>query len=174
VMMQLVIAFLLAGLYTGVSVPKEFVDLLSTPHITVAAGKPAVAELKFRVADGFHINSNLPRSSYLIPTKLNLDSSSAVAIGRITYPPGRDIELPFAPQEKLNVYSGEFAIGARLNSGRTATPGDYTIHGELSYQACNDRACYPPKKLPVVIDVTVSPARSGAPASGSFNREVNH
>jgi hypothetical protein len=36
------------------------------------------------------------------------------------------------------------------------------VHGELQYQACNDRACFPPKKLPVEFEVTV--LKSSAPA----------
>jgi hypothetical protein len=37
---------------------------------TVAAGKPAVLELRFHVADGFHVNSHTPKSEMLIATTL--------------------------------------------------------------------------------------------------------
>jgi hypothetical protein len=35
-------------------------------------------------------------------------------------------------------------------------PGRFRIHGFLNYQACDDRACYPPTKLPIAFDVQVS------------------
>jgi hypothetical protein len=37
----------------------------------------------------------------------------------------------------------------------TVVPGKYAIHGELKYQACDNAACYPPKKLPIGFDVKV-------------------
>ena len=43
-----------------------------------------------------------------------------------------------------------------LKNVRTAVPGTYRVHGELRYQACNDRACFPPKTLPVAFDVKVT------------------
>lgn len=158
-LLQLLVFATLAGLPADTPDAKGFVSAANTPHATVAAGKPATVELKFRVNEGFHINSNVPRSSYLIPTKLTLSPPTDVGVGKITYPAGSDIVLPFAPDEKLNVYSGVFAITANVSSVRTATPGQYRMHGELSYQACNDRACYPPKKLPVAVDVTVLKSR---------------
>jgi hypothetical protein len=135
----------------------------SVPSVTVAAGKPAVASLKFRVQRGFHINSNHPNSDLLIPTRLKLNPPTDVGVGNVTYPAGKDISLPFAPNEKLNVFSGEFKVSAIVSAVRSATPGHYAVHGELAYQACDDRACYPPKKLPVTIAVTVIKSRIAGP-----------
>ncbi|MBV9608083.1 MAG: hypothetical protein JO187_00875, partial [Acidobacteria bacterium] len=39
-------------------------------NLTVYPGKPAQVQMKFRVADGYHINSNKPGSELLIPTAL--------------------------------------------------------------------------------------------------------
>jgi hypothetical protein len=167
--LQLLIFVTLAGLPGDTPDAKSFVSAVNTPHATVAAGKPATVELKFRVNEGFHINSNVPRSSYLIPTKLTLSPPTDVGVGKITYPAGTDIVLPFAPDEKLNVYSGEFAITANVSSLHTATPGHYRMHGELSYQACNDRAWYPPKKLPVAVGVTVLKSRIAANGGKTSN-----
>lgn len=136
--------------------PQTFVQAANAPRVAATAGQKASVELKFRVSDGFHINSNAPRSSYLIPTKLELKVPAEFGAVKIAYPAGKDFVFAFAPDEKLNVYSGEFAITADFNLAKTAKSGQHTIHGELTYQACNDRACFPPKKLPVSIDVMVS------------------
>jgi Disulphide bond corrector protein DsbC len=157
--------FVPAGLWASA----DFVSVASVAPVTVAAGKPAVASLKFRVQSGFHINSNHPNSELLIPTRLKLNPPTDVGIGRVTYPAGKDISLTFAPDEKLNVFSGEFKVDAVVSAVRGASPGHYAIHGELAYQACDDRACYPPKKLPVTIAVTVVKSR----IAGSGHRRAN-
>lgn len=163
-LLQLIIAISLAGLAAADSDPKEFVSAVNTPPATVTAGKPTTVQLKFRVHEGFHVNSNVPHSSYLIPTKLSLSPPAEIKVGKISYPAGTDMSLPFAPDEKLNVYSGEFTIAASVSAASTAAQGPHKIQGELSYQACNDRACYPPKKLPVSIEVNVAKAKLSSPA----------
>jgi hypothetical protein len=125
---------------------------------TVTPGKPAEVELRFRVKEGFHINSNQPKSELLIPTVLKLDVPTDLAAGTITYPPGKDLSFPFDPSEKLNVYSEDFTVTAKLSAAKTASSGNFTVHGQLNYQACSDNACFPPKNIPVQFDVHVASA----------------
>jgi hypothetical protein len=131
-----------------------FVSALPASEITVSAGKPAIATLQFNVKSGYHINSNRPNSDLLIPTKLKLDPPTDIGIGQVTYPDGQELNLSFS-QEKFSVYTGEFSVLAKVSAVRTATPGTYRVYGVLDYQACNDRACFPPKHLPVSFDVKV-------------------
>jgi hypothetical protein len=138
----------------------------SEPAIT--PGKPSEVELRFKVKEGYHINSNQPKSELLIPTTLKLDLPTDLAAGSITYPPGKDLSFPFDPSEKLNVYSDDFIVKAKLSAAHTATMGNFTVHGELHYQACSDNACYPPKSIPVQFDVHVANSRTshhGTPQS---------
>ena len=65
------------------------------------------------------------------------------------YPAGLDYTLPLDPTEKLNVYTGEFVIEARL----VAAAGDHLVEAKLRYQACDENACMPPKTITVPIDV---------------------
>jgi len=108
------------------------------------------------VAQGDHVNSNHPGSELLIPTRLSLSSPSDIVVGDVTYPEGQSLTLQVAPDEKLSLYTGPFAITAAITPTRKSAPGTYRIHGELRYQACSDRACYPPQKLPVEFDVKVA------------------
>ena len=57
--------------------------------------------------------------------------------------------LPIDPKTKLSVYTGEFALQARI----TATPGDHLVQAKLRYQACDQTQCMPPKTITVPIDV---------------------
>jgi hypothetical protein len=131
------------------------VTMSSVPLTSVRRGGSGAVELHFRIAPGFHINSNTPREEYLIPTKLSLDAPTDIVIGKITYPDGDLRSFPFAPEEKLSVYSGDFAVSVLVRPLASVIPGEYAMHGILKYQACDNAACYPPKKLPIDFNVKV-------------------
>lgn len=140
----------------------SWVTPLPVAKISVASGKPARVQLRFKIADGYHINSNQPGSELLIPTKLQLNPPTDIGVGSITYPKGHNLTLAIAPGEKLNVYTGEFTIAAKVSATRTASPGKYKVHGQLKYQACNDRSCFPPKLAPVEFEVSVLKPTAGS------------
>ena len=151
----LVITAVSAAMFDTPSQTSSWVTPLPVSKVSVSAGKTARVQLRFKVADGYHINSNQPGSELLIPTKLQLDPPTDIGIGSITYPKGQDLTLALAPGEKLNVYTGEFALAARVSATSSAMPGKYKVHGQLKYQACNDRSCFPPKLAPVEFEVQV-------------------
>ena len=74
---------------------------------TVTRGKSNPVNLRFRVGSGFHVNSNQPKSEFLIPTVLKLSAPTDIVIGRVTYPAGTEMSFTFAPDDKLSVYSAE-------------------------------------------------------------------
>jgi len=161
---------LLAGLATAQDLTpaaKPAVSMAPPVVTTVSRGKASTVELQFRVIPGYHINSHEPKSSFLIPTAVQLDPPSDLMISNVTYPPGQDMSFPFSPDEKLNVYTGDFSIDLLVRCLHTASPGTYKIHGTFKYQACDDRACYPPKQLPVAFEVKVAkPTRPHRPNPG--------
>jgi hypothetical protein len=131
------------------------VTMSPSPIVTVTRGKPNTVRLRFRVVPGFHVNSNQPHSEFLIPTALKLNPPTDIVIGRITYPPGEELTFAFAPDEKLSVYTSEFSLAIEVHPLAEVVPARYRIHGELKYQACDNAACYPPKKLPVEFEIKV-------------------
>lgn len=134
---------------------KQYVTQLATPHVSVAGAKTVPVQLKFAIDPKIHINSNKPHTENLIPTKLVLDLPTDISVVKTVYPAGEDFSFAFEPNEELNVYTGEFSITLQVRPARGASAGTFKVHGELQYQACNDRACFPPKKLPVEFEVTV-------------------
>ena len=135
--------------------------------VSVTRGQGGPVTIHFRVPPGYHINSNTPKSEFLIPTALKLDAPTDIAITKMTYPPGKEMTFPFSPDEPLNVYTGDFAVSMTIRPLHTVQPGKYAIHGDLKYQACDNAACYPPKTLPVTFDVKVvkePPVRRKNPA----------
>jgi hypothetical protein len=129
--------------------------------VSVAVGKSTQVELPFRVASGYHINSNKPTSELLLPTVLKLSPPTNIVVGNTAYPAGQDKSFSFSPNEKLNVYTGDFVVSALVRPSRNTPSGTYRVRGALKYQACDNRACYPPGEVPVSFDVKVTKAKPG-------------
>jgi hypothetical protein len=149
---------LLAALATAQDPPRKktpSVTLAPPALVAVTRGKSGTVDLHFRVASGFHINSNAPKSDFLIPTALKINAPTDIVVSKITYPAGEDMSFPFAPDEKLNVYSGSFTVGVLVRPLHNVVPSKYMLRGQLRYQACDNAACYPPKQLPVEFEVKV-------------------
>src|ERR1700726_4563999 len=112
------------------------VSFAAVPLVTAQRTKQTMVELNFRVAPGFHINSNTPKSEFLIPTNLKMDLPTDIILGKIQYPAGKGLAGPFSPDEKLNVYSGDFTIAVAVHPLHPVGPGKYVMHGVLSFQPC--------------------------------------
>jgi hypothetical protein len=125
--------------------------VLVSDAVQVVAGKPEVVELRFRVDQGFHINSHTPKDDLLIPTVLTLDPARGVTVSSESYQPGAAFRLGVGSSaETLDVYQGEFRVSLRV----MVPKGSSTLVGSLHYQACDNTACFPPKTLPVMVAVT--------------------
>jgi len=146
---------LLAGAAVAQSGRAPSVTIAAVPLVTAPRAAQTVVALNFRVASGFHINSNTPKDEFLIPTALKMDLPTDIVLGKIEYPAGKDLTFPFSPDQKLNVYSGDFAINLAVHPLESVVPGKYVMHGVLRYQACDNAQCFPPKTLPVSFDVKV-------------------
>ena len=146
---------LLAGGAWAQSGKSPSVSIAPVPLVTAKRTEQTMVRLDFRVATGFHINSNAPKSEFLIPTALKMDLPTDIVLGKIEYPDGQDLSFPFSPDEKLSVYSGDFAINLVVHPLKSVVPGKYVMHGVLRYQACDNAQCFPPKTVPVSFDVKV-------------------
>jgi hypothetical protein len=155
---QTIVAVVLTGWVVGqeAAVAKgPTVTLAPTPISNITQGKSTSVELQFRVENGFHINSNQPTEKYLIPTAVMLDPPTDLVIGKTTYPIGKEAAFAFAPDEKLSVYTGDFAVTVDVRAMTSVLPGKYEVRGRLKYQACDNAQCYPPKSLPLQFEVKV-------------------
>ena len=132
-----------------------WVSIAPVGLVTAQRAAQTKVSLNFRVAHGFHINSNAPKDEFLIPTALKMDLPTDIVLGKIEYPSGEDVSFPFSPETKLSVYSGDFTIHLMVHPLASVVPGKYAMHGVLRYQACDNAQCFPPKALPVSFDVKV-------------------
>lgn len=132
------------------------VSQIEPPTVMVKPGHTAHVSLKFRVADYYHINSHKPLDELLLPTEVKLSPPTEIMVSNIAYPTGHMLSLPFAPDSKLSVYTGDFDVSATVRAAQNMPAGTFRIHGELKFQACSDRQCFPPKTTPIAFDVKVS------------------
>jgi hypothetical protein len=75
----------------------------------------------------------------------------------VTYPQPKMERFSFQqPADKpLAVVTGEFSIATRFKVPANAPAGPAGETGILRYQACDDKACYPPKNVPIHVTVSV-------------------
>jgi hypothetical protein len=137
--------------------PKPPTVIMSpVPLTTTQRAAQTMVSLNFRVPEGFHINSNTPKSEFLIPTTLKLELPTDIVLGKIEYPAGDELTFPFSPDEKLSVYTGDFTINLAVHPLHSVVPGKYMMHGMLRYQGCDNAQCFPPKTTPVSFEVKVT------------------
>lgn len=134
---------------------RSYVQFEPLGTVTIKQGQNLPVEFRFHIKSGYHINSSQPSEPELIPSSLGFTPPPDVVIAKVQYPAGELTSFPFDPTQKLSVYSGEVVVKAVIITQPKAPLGTYTVHGEFKYQACDNNACYPPKKLPVQFDVKV-------------------
>jgi len=106
------------------------------------------AHIPVTIRTGFHVNSDKPSEEYLIPLKLSWTAPGVLQPGQVVYPKP---EMTKVGDQQLSVFTGSFDLIANFKVAGNAPAGPGAVAGKLRYQACNDRACFPPK----TIDVTV-------------------
>jgi hypothetical protein len=155
--LSLLLAILSAGAFAQeiISAKSPKVTLAPTPKVEVKQGGISEVQLMFRVVPGFHINSHKPNSELLIPTIINFDVPTNISLAKTVYPPGKDYTFSFSPDEKLSVYTGDFTVSSTMMATKVTPRGTYRVHAVLRYQACDNRACYPPATVPFSFDVNV-------------------
>src|SRR5271155_3770722 len=97
------------------------------------------------------------------PIQLDIDPSSEYSVKEAKYPEPRIMNLPVI-HESVPVFEGKFRITQELffSSDRAFMQSvgqgkTLTVHGNLKYQACDQKICYEPETLPVSWEVHMVP-----------------
>ena len=123
-------------------------------ELTVAAGESGEALVRLQIKDGYHVNANPASFSYLIPTQLELTPAEGVAVEFITYPDPLTRKFSFS-EKPLAVYEGETTLKARLKADKASKPGTHNLSAKLRVQACDDKVCYAPGSIDLVVPVNI-------------------
>ncbi len=84
------------------------VTMAAVPLTTAQRAQATMVNLNFRVPPGYHINSNNPKSEFLIPTALKMDLPTDIILGKIEYPAGRRDQLSFFAGRKIECVQRRF------------------------------------------------------------------
>ncbi len=140
------ILFGVQPLYSQFGAPNDIVRIKSYQSLDkVYSGTEFKIALEADVKNGWHINSNMPKEDYLIPTELNLTDSTDFKLTKIVYPHAKDIKLDFS-EKSLSVFEGKIYIGGIIKSANL-DPGKYNLILKFRYQACNNQSCLPPNSV---------------------------
>ena len=114
----LVLSALLSNVPAGAQTPGKApsLQMAAVPLVSAQRTQQTMVDLNFRVPPGYHVNSNTPKSEFLIPTALRMEVPTDIILGKIEYPAGADMTFPFSPDEKLSVYSGDFTIAGEQDT----------------------------------------------------------
>lgn len=161
------IAVLLSGLFLAGQQPaprRVLLDVVARPPAaTVAAGERFAVSLDLTPAPKIHVYA--PDVVGYKPVALQIKPQPGVILRGITYP--KSETYYYAPlKETVAVYQKPFTVVQELTldgsaAGRAALQGatTVTVQGTLSYQACDDRICFPPRQVPVSWQVSVKESR---------------
>jgi DsbC/DsbD-like thiol-disulfide interchange protein len=123
----------------------------------VRPGEVFKAALVVKVRPGWHVNDNAPLDEFMIPTDLVISGDPDFEVVEIAYPKGRRARFAYSEAE-LVVYEGEVVLGVLLKAKEGLSDGPRSLRGALTYQACNDESCLPPRELAVEMTIPVCSA----------------
>ena len=141
---------LVMGLSAQMS-PKLTIEPIAT--VKAKKGSTAVITLKASLPAGYHANSNKPTESYLIPLTVKWTAGPLLS-DTVTYPKGTMEKYSFS-EKPLSVVTGEFNVTTMFKVPADAPAGPAAETGTLRYQACDNKACYPPKTVPLNVTVNI-------------------
>ena len=133
-----------------------------TSHVLpqqVKAGERFTVTLDLTPAPRMHVYA--PTVVDYKPIAFTIRPQAGLVVGRITYPTAE--KYFYAPlKQTIDVYQKPFQVTQELTldaspAGRAALKGAslLTLQGTLSYQACDDRICFPPRTVPLTWTVGI-------------------
>jgi DsbC/DsbD-like thiol-disulfide interchange protein len=100
-------------------------------------------------ATGIHVYA--PGNDGYIPVSVSLKVPAGLRSGQPTYPAGEPYVFG-ETKEVVQVYQHPFRITQSISVGRAGTfKSPAALAGELRYQACTDKVCFPPQTEPFTV-----------------------
>lgn len=121
---------------------------------TLAPGGSGETVVLLQIANGYHVNANPPSQPYLKPTELELKPAEGISVGFIVYPDPLVKNFSFS-ETPLKVYEGNTQLKVNLKADKKAAPGKHNLSAKLRVQACDDKVCYAPGALDLVVPVNI-------------------
>jgi DsbC/DsbD-like thiol-disulfide interchange protein len=123
--------------------PHRVISAILMAPANVVRGKSALLLVSITIQPHYHINSAKPNDKSLIPTSYVPTIQSGVTFGTPKYPVAKMITLPYT-KTPLAVYTGTTVIKVPFTVAKSVKKGRLVLNGSVNYQACNEKACFPP------------------------------
>lgn len=117
-------------------------------------GRTIQAAVVINIPSGYHINSNRPLASFLIPTSVKIESGGGLKVGAVSYPRAQLRNFSFS-QDQLSVFEGRVVLRFNVTVPTGFTTGVTELRARVRYQSCNDEACFPPVTRTVTMPISV-------------------
>ena len=130
------------------------VTFMPSESLAIAKGQTAQLTLTAKIKKGFHIQANPAADEFLIPTTLAVQASVGIIPGESVYPPGQVYRLKGGLDDILT-YEDEVTIMLPIQVMDSAPTGNTNLSGNLNFQPCDDRQCFPPRSVPILIPVEI-------------------
>ncbi len=125
----------------------------------VHAGSDFNLAVRVDIEKSWHINSDKPNESYLIPTVISIDTSNGFSLKKVVYPKADNIKVGFSDQ-MLSVWEGEIFISAIIAVPQNLAVGNYKLPIKILYQSCNNQTCASPVSAADTITIHVVDAKT--------------
>ena len=145
---------LFAGTETAFSQEAVLVTIMPSKSVTVTKGQTTQLTVTAKIKKGFHIQANPASDEFLIPTTLTVQSSKGIVPGKPVYPTGTPHKLEGSTEDLLT-YEDEVMISLPVRVMESALVGNASLTGELNFQPCDDRRCFFPRSISVVIPLKI-------------------
>ncbi|HEX8520985.1 MAG TPA: cytochrome c biogenesis protein CcdA [Tepidisphaeraceae bacterium] len=113
----------------------------------------AVVAVAIDIPAGFHAQSHTPLDKQFIALDVTINPNQAIEAYAPIYPSPQIKKYPALGE--LSVYEGKAIIYIPVQVKKEAQPGPLKIDGTLTYQMCDDRACFPPQTPTWSIDTQI-------------------
>ncbi|MGA2441016.1 MAG: cytochrome c biogenesis protein CcdA [Tepidisphaeraceae bacterium] len=161
---MVVVAFVLFGAASG-SLGND--DQSTTSFATLATSalrvnQTAVLAVVTDIGSGLHTQSHEPLTDGFIPFAVTLDPSPSIEFLQPVYPKGIRQNSPDLGDQ--SVYTDRVIVYVPMRIKADAPIGKTTLSGKITWQACNDKVCFPPEtnSFSVATEI-VSPGVAVAP-----------
>lgn len=119
----------------------------SASDATVWPGNRVTLTLDLDLKPGMHVYAPGVTGGYIAVEWKMSESPSWRALA-VAWPASRMLHLPVI-QETVPVYESRVRLTRDLTFGQPVAPGPLIAEGAFRYQACDDKACYPPQTIPL-------------------------
>ena len=129
-------------------------------YSALPAGQKAWAAVVVEIKEGLHAQSHTPLDENFIKFEIKPDANPSVSFGEPKYPPGKVEDYPALG--KLSVYTGRVVTYVPLAVKPDAKPGPIELTGKVTFQACDDKVCFPPESPRFTIKTQIVAAGTAA------------